>query len=71
MISSSTSQVNVAASNAFALTVQNVIEIRNIPCEAAFAIDSKIDDSDTTKGNVRIEPACATSTAITTLDVAI
>ena len=71
VMSASTSQVNVAATNAFALTVQNVIEIRNIPCEAAIAIDSKIDDSDTTKGNVRIEPVCATASAMTTLDVSI
>ena len=71
VMSAKTSQVNVAATNAFALTVQNVIEIKNIPCEAANTIDSKIDDGDTTKGNVRIEPACTATNAITTLDVAI
>ena len=71
VMSAETSQVNVATTNAFALTVQNVIEIRNIPCEAANAIDRKMDDGDTTKGNVRIEPACATANALTTLDTAL
>ena len=71
VMSASKSKVNVAATNAFPPTVHNVIEIRKFPCEAANAIDSKIDDGDTTKGNVRIEPACALPSDITTLDVAI
>ena len=71
VMSASKSKVNVAATNLFPPTVQNVIEISNIPCEAANTIDSKIDDGDTTKGNVRIEPACTATNAITTLDVAI
>lgn len=71
VMSASTSKVNVAATNTFPSTIQNVIEIRNIPCEAATAIDSKIDDGDTTKGNVRIEPLCASVYGLTTLDLAI
>lgn len=57
------------------VTVQNVIEIQNIPCDAANAIDSKIDDGDTTKGNARSNPACIIGAsgipATTTLDVAL
>lgn len=57
------------------VTVQNVIEIRNIPCDAASTIDSKMDDGDTTKGNVRSNPACINGAsgipATTTLDVAL
>lgn len=57
------------------VTVQNVIEIQNIPCEAANTIDNKIDDGDTTKGNVRSNPACIDGAggmpATTTLDVAL
>lgn len=56
-------------------SVQNVIEIQNIPCDAAIAIDSKIDDGDTTKGNARSNPACINGAsgipATTTLDVAL
>ena len=69
VLSAGTSKVNVAATSAFPPTVQNVIEIRNIPCEAVNTIDSKMDDGDTTKGNVRTEPACTTGT--TTLDVSL
>ena len=71
VMSASKSKVNVAATNAFPSSVLNVIEISNIPCDAAYAIDSKIDNGVTTSGNVRVEPACATSTATTTLDIAI
>ena len=54
--------------------VQNVIEIQGIPCDAANGIDSKIDDGDTQKGNVRSYPPCIPGAsgvpATTTLDVA-
>ena len=53
----------------FAATVQNAIEIRNIPCDAATAIDNKIDDGNATTGNV-ISSACGAS-GLTTLDVAL
>ena len=46
------SAVNVAAVNPFPATVQNVIEISNIPLDAANAIDSKIDDGTLGSGNV-------------------
>ena len=69
VMSASTSKV--FATNPFPPTVQNVIEISNYPCDAANEIDSKIDDGVTTSGNVRIEPACALPSDITTLDVAI
>ena len=59
VMSASASQVNVAATNAFLPPVQNVIEISNIHCDAANAIDTKIDDGITTRGNVRIGPSCA------------
>lgn len=52
----------------FPSTVQNVIEIRNIPCDAAIGIDSKIDDGDAIKGNVR---STACTNGFTTLDVAL
>ena len=71
VMSASKSKVNEAATNPFPPTVQNVIEIRKFPCEAANAIDSKIDDGVSTSGNVRIEPACALPSDITTLDLAI
>lgn len=64
--SANTSAVNVAAVNPFALTVQNVIEIRNITCDAALGIDSKIDDGVGTTGNVRYT-TCASN--LTTLDI--
>ena len=67
----SASASKVFATNPFPPTVQNVIEISNYPCDAANEIDSKIDDGVTTSGNVRIEPACALPSDITTLDVAI
>jgi prepilin-type N-terminal cleavage/methylation domain-containing protein len=58
-----TSKVNVASiSNplvkAFPSTVQNVIEISGISCDAATAIDSKLDDGDTTTGNIKVAPQC-------------
>jgi prepilin-type N-terminal cleavage/methylation domain-containing protein len=71
--SAKSSQVNKAGTNSFT-TVQNLIEINSIPCEAAIAIDNKIDDGVTTTGNVRIEPACSAPTVVgkvTTLDIAI
>ena len=46
------SQVNVAVTNKFQPTVQNVIEIQNIPLDAAQAIDNKIDDGILGSGNV-------------------
>lgn len=54
-------------------TVLNVIEIRQIPCDAANAIDSKMDDGDTTKGNVRSNPSCVngSSGTLATLDIAL
>ena len=59
----------------FPATVQNVIEIQGIPCDAANAIDSKIDDGDTQKGNVMSYPPCipgaSGAPATTTLDVAL
>ena len=51
--------------------VLNVIEIKGIPCEAATAIDSKIDDGDTATGNVRTKPPCTPGITTTTLDVAL
>ena len=70
------STVNLAAAKPFPITVQNVIEIKNIPCDAANAIDSKIDDGDTTAGIVISQPPCVSSgasgvPAVTTLDVAL
>lgn len=49
------------AVTSFPPTVQNVIEIQGIPCDAANAIDGKIDDGDTTNGNVMSNPACVDS----------
>ena len=46
------SAVNVAALHPFPATVQNVIEISNIPLDAAQAIDRKIDDGNLGSGNV-------------------
>lgn len=67
-----TSAVNVAATNPFPLTVQNVIEITGLPCDAAKSIDQKIDDGDLTTGNVRASPSCGvTPTSTTTLDIAL
>ena len=66
-------QINSA--NPFLPTVQNVIEIQNIPCDAAIAIDSRIDDGDTSKGNVMSNPVCVIGVngmlPTTTLDVGI
>jgi prepilin-type N-terminal cleavage/methylation domain-containing protein len=59
---------STAAVVGFPQTVQNVIEIQNIPCDAASTIDSKIDDGDTQIGRVR-STACVNG--ITTLDVAL
>jgi len=50
----------------FPSTVQNVIEIQNIPCDAASGIDNKIDDGVSTSGNVRYTTC---SNNLTTLDV--
>ncbi len=66
VLSVSSSAVNIAAVNPFPLTVQNVIEIKNIPCDAALSIDSKIDDASSQTGNVRFT-TCTNGT--TTLDV--
>ena len=64
--------------NPFSPTVQNVIEIRGIPCDAAIAIDNKIDDGFTYSGNVMTYPLCqpvppstvpVPPSTITTLDV--
>ena len=68
--SANTSAVNVAAVNPFPPTVQNVIEIQGIPCDAASTIDSKIDDSIATAGNVMYTPTPCTN-GVTTLDVAL
>lgn len=50
------------STTAFAPTVRNVIEVGTgalgIPCEGAITIDNKIDDGDTTKGNVITYPPC-------------
>ena len=66
---------NLAAVVTFPSTVQNVIEILGISCDAANAIDSKIDDGDTQKGNVMSYPPCIPGAsgvpATTTLDVAL
>ena len=62
-----------ASVTTFPATVQNVIEIRGIPCDAANAIDSKIDDGDTRTRNVMSNPPCIPGAsgvpATTTLDV--
>lgn len=65
-----TSQVNIAATNAF-ISVQNVIEIINVSCDAALVIDAKIDDGKTETGRVRTEPVCSPTTKNTTLDIAL
>jgi prepilin-type N-terminal cleavage/methylation domain-containing protein len=61
----------ITNSSPFPPSVQNVIEIQNISCDAAIAIDNKIDDGDTTKGNVRTQPPCTPGITTTTLDVAL
>ena len=62
----------------FPPTVQNVIEIQGIPCDAAIVIDNKIDDGFTYSGNVMTNPPCqpvppstvpVPPLTITTLDV--
>ena len=70
VLSANTSAVNVAAVNPFPPTVQNVIEIQGIPCDAASTIDSKIDDGIATAGNVMYTPTPCTN-GVTTLDVAL
>lgn len=66
-IAANTSAVNVAAINPFPANIRNLIEITNIPCDAAINIDRKIDDGVATSGNVR-STVCANG--LTTLDVA-
>ena len=56
-----------AAVTTFPATVQNVIEIRNIPLDAANAIDSKIDDGNLGSGNVMA--ASGVDSTHVTLDV--
>jgi prepilin-type N-terminal cleavage/methylation domain-containing protein len=68
LIAANTSAVNVAAINPFPSNVRNLIEIINIPCDAALSIDSKIDDGVATTGNVR---STVCTNKISTLDVAI
>jgi prepilin-type N-terminal cleavage/methylation domain-containing protein len=64
---------NMTAVTTFPNTVQNVIEIVGIPCETANGIDGKIDDGDTSKGNVMSNPPCVSGASgvppTTVLDV--
>jgi prepilin-type N-terminal cleavage/methylation domain-containing protein len=63
----------ITSSSPFPPSVQNVIEIQNIPCDAATTIDNKLDDGETTAGNIRTSPPCVVGAsgipATTTLDV--
>ena len=67
------SAVYLLSPTLFPPSVLNVIEIQNIPCDAANAIDSRIDDGVTTTGNVMSNPPCIIGAsgipATTTLDV--
>jgi prepilin-type N-terminal cleavage/methylation domain-containing protein len=62
-----------ASVTTYPVTVLNVIEIGQLPCDAANAIDSKMDDGDTTTGNVRTNPSCknVSGNPIAALDVAL
>ena len=40
--------------------IQNVIEFSSIPCDVAQEIDTKLDDGDSTKGNIQTDTACTT-----------
>ena len=51
------------------VTVQNVIEIQNLPCDAAQAIDQKLDDGNLQTGNIRAT-ACQPDNTMT-LDIAL
>lgn len=67
----SNSQVYSNNNNAWPPSVKNVIEIAALPCDAANAIDGKIDDGDTTTGNLQTWPSCkgaSGASATTTLD---
>lgn len=67
LIAANTSAVNVAAIYPFPPNVRNLIEITNLPCDAALAIDTKIDDGVVSSGNVR---STTCTSGVTTLDVA-
>ena len=43
--------------NPLPLTIQNVIEFANLPCDVAKEIDRKIDDDNLATGNVRASVA--------------
>ena len=58
----------LAAVTTFPNTVQNVIEVINLPGDAALTIDTKMDDGNLSAGDVRGASGVA---ATTTLDIAI
>ena len=57
----------------FPPSIIHVVEFQNLPCDVAISIDSKMDDGDTTNGNVKSSPPCVSGAsgipATTTLDV--
>lgn len=55
------------------LSPLNVIEVANLPCDSARAIDKKLDDGNLGTGNVRVAPAfvnCTSDAVVPYLDIA-
>jgi prepilin-type N-terminal cleavage/methylation domain-containing protein len=55
----------------FPVSILHVVEFQNVPCDAAFTIDSKIDDGIPSSGKVRSTCASNNSSEITVLDIAL